>query len=162
MKKIFSALPLAGLLAVPFAAMADHGAGCGLGQQIFAGQSGLGPHVLAATTNGISSNQLFGLSFDSLGCNGESMITASYQQNIYVAGNMDNIARDAARGDGDHLQALADLLSIDNGDKAAFFALAQAHYDELFVDGSADAKEFMSRLGTAMATEPRLAKYTTR
>lgn len=161
MKKILAALPLAGLLAAPFGAIADNGAGCGLGQQIFAGQSGLGPHVLAATTNGTVSNQLFGLSFDSLGCNGESIVTAQYQRNLYVAGNMDNIARDAAKGTGDHLHALADLLAIGSDDQAAFYQMTQAHFDELFAVDSSDPQAFLTRLDTAMATEPQLSKYIT-
>ncbi|HBS27646.1 MAG TPA: hypothetical protein DD827_11105 [Gammaproteobacteria bacterium] len=161
MKKILAALPLAGLLALPIGAIADKGAGCGLGQQIFAGQSGLGPHVLAATTNGTVSNQLFGLSFDSLGCVGESMVTAEYQRNLYVAGNMDNIARDAAKGTGDHLHALADLLTIESADQATFYKMVQTRYSDLFVANSSDSEAFLTRLDTAMANEPQLSKYIT-
>ncbi len=159
MKKTLATLTAAAALAASSSAFADHGAGCGLGQQIFAGQSGLGPHVLAATTNGTSSNQLFGLSFDSLGCQGESMITAQYQRNLYVAGNMDSIARDAAKGGGSHLHALADLMAIDAADQPAFFTLAQSRYDELFADNGNDPAVFIQRLQTAMAGQPALSRY---
>ncbi len=159
MKKALASLAAATALAASSAAFADHGAGCGLGQQIFAGQSGLGPHVLAATTNGTSSNQLFGLSFDSLGCNGESMITAQYQRNLYVAGNIDNIARDAARGGGQHLHALADLMAIESADQEAFFSLVQSRYDDLFGGEASDPETLIQRLQTAMAGQPELSRY---
>jgi hypothetical protein len=160
MKKILAALPLAGLLAIPLTVSADSGAGCGLGQTLFAGKSGLAPHVLAATTNGTSSNQLFGLSFDSLGCNGESVITAEYQRNLYVAGNMDNLATDAAKGQGEHLQALAELLAIESQDQAAFYQLTQSRFDTLFNVTESNAPSFLARLDNVMQTEPALAQYS--
>ena len=54
---------IAGLIALaPFAAQAaDKGPGCGWGAMVFDGQSGIGPNVLAATTNGILGNQTFGM-----------------------------------------------------------------------------------------------------
>ncbi|MGF1644388.1 MAG: DUF3015 family protein [Thiotrichales bacterium] len=162
MNKYLVILPLASALILSSAAMADNGAGCGLGQQVFAGQTGLGPHVLAATTNGTSSNQLFGLSFDSLGCNGQSMITAEYQRNQYVAGNFDNLARDAAKGNGAHLQALGELLRIDSDDQAVFNRMTQEKHAQLFSENPSDAQTWLAQLDAALGADPRLAKYAGR
>ena len=163
MKKHIIAAMLPGLLSLslPLSSSADSGAGCGLGQQIWAGQSGLAAHVLAATTNGTSVNQWFGISFDSLGCNANGVVATAYQRNIYVAGNLDNIARDAARGGGDHLRSLAQLMKIAEQDQPAFFAVAQARYDSLFSDSQVDAQEWIASLNEALLTEPSLAKYVT-
>ena len=62
-------------------AMADNDIGCGAGTQIWQGQSGLLPKILGATTNGISGNQTFGITFGTLGCgNANSKITAQVVQ----------------------------------------------------------------------------------
>ena len=42
-------------------ALADQDVGCGLGSMLWAGQSGLVPKILAATTNGTFGNQTFGI-----------------------------------------------------------------------------------------------------
>jgi len=140
--------------------IADSGPGCGLGQQVFSGQSGLFAHVLAATTNGSSSNQLFGLSFDSLGCDGETVITASYQRDVFVASNFDNIARDAAQGGGDHLESLAQLMNVHEADTARFFEVAQVNYNNLFDDGATQHEVWLDKLDLALAADPELARYS--
>lgn len=158
MKKTVAACILPLLAAAPVASMAA-GPGCGLGQQIFAGKSGLASHVLAATTNGSSSNQLFGLTFDSLGCNAEAVITAAFQRDVFVAGNFDNIARDAAQGGGQHLESLAELMQMPESDAALFFALTQSRYQDLFGQPVADHSEWLARLDDVLADEPALSRY---
>jgi len=140
-------------------AAAGSGAGCGLGQQVFEGQSGLGPHILAATTNGTSYNQLFGISFDSLGCNGESVVTASVQRNVFVAGNFDNIARDAAQGGGEHLESLAALMSMSGDDAERFFQFTQQQYDALFGQPVVDHEAWLQQLDTALLADPELSQF---
>lgn len=55
-------LALAALLAAGSSvAMADNDVGCGVGTQVWAGQKGVVPKILAATTNGIFTNQLLGI-----------------------------------------------------------------------------------------------------
>lgn len=159
MQKRIAAILLPGLLSLPLVSAADSGPGCGLGQQIWAGKSGLAAHVLAATTNGTSFNQLFGLSFDSLGCDGNSVITAQYLRNLYVANNMDNIARDAAKGSGEHLQSLAELLEIAEQDRPAFFAMTRSRYDTLFSARSTSSRQWLATLDQALSADPQLAKY---
>ena len=148
------------MMASAGAAFADSGPGCGLGQQIFAGQSGLAPHVLAATTNGTSSNQLFGLSFDSLGCNGETVITAEFQRNVFVASNYDNIARDAAQGGGHHLESLAALMQMQDADAQHFYTVAQVNYDQLFADTEGDHEKWLEKLDSTLSADPALSKYS--
>ena len=150
-------LPLLAATSTPV--VADSGSGCGIGQQIFAGQSGRVPHILAAITNGTSFNQLFGIAFDSLGCNGESTDTASYQRDIFVASNFDNIARDAAQGGGEHLQSLAVLMSIDEKDTARFYEFSQQQYDTLFNQEVLDHEQWLIQLDTALLNDPTLSQY---
>jgi hypothetical protein len=61
MKKVYLASLLAGagmMLSAP--ANAIDSTGCGLGSMAWRGQSGIGPQVLAATTNGSFGTQTFG------------------------------------------------------------------------------------------------------
>lgn len=161
MKRKLPWLLLPFVMASSGATLAESGPGCGLGQQIFAGQSGLAAHVLAATTNGTSFNQLFGLSFDSLECNGEKVVTAQFQRKVLVAGNFDNIARDAAQGGGEHLQSLASIMQIDDDDAQKFYQLAQVNYDELFGDTNAsDHTAWLHKLDSTLSADPTLSKYS--
>ena len=144
------------------ASHADSGPGCGLGQQIFAGQSGLAAHVLAATTNTtVFYNQIFGLSFDSLDCNGDTVVTAEFQREVFVASNYDNIARDAAQGGGEHLQSLAAIMKIQDADAEHFYEMAQLNYDSLFNANSADDHQaWLQKLDGTLAADPILEKYS--
>ena len=142
--------------------LASNGPGCGLGQEIFAGQSGLAAHVLAATSNyTVFANQLFGISFDSLGCDGNTVVTAEFQRNVFVASNFDNIARDAAQGGGEHLQSLATIMQIQNADTPRFFELAQVNFDELFNGINAeDHQLWLQKLDTTLSADSALSKYS--
>jgi len=122
------------------AAMADSGAGCGLGQKVFSGQKGLGPHVLAATTNGSTTNQWLGISFNSLGCDPTNVVTNEHQRNVFMTANLDNLSQDIAQGQGEHLATLAALIGIPPNDQPAFFSLTQNNASTLVSAGnSADA-----------------------
>lgn len=150
-------LPL--MMASTGASIADSGPGCGVGQQIFSGQSGLAAHVMAATTNG-SSSQITGISFDSMGCDTSTVITAEFQRNVFVANNYDNIARDAAQGGGDHLQSLAALMQMQDKDARHFYEVAQVNYDSLFGDSDADHAQWLVKLDTTLSADPTLARYS--
>lgn len=158
MKKIvtIAALALAGSMGT---AHADNtGAGCGLGQQVFKGQSGLFAHVAAATTNGTFMNQWFGLSFGSLGCDATSTVSNEYLKKTFVASNMDNLADDVAKGQGEYLSSLANLMGIQDQDKQRFFDVAQNNYDSIF--GSNGSQEIvLSALDNAMSQDQQLVKY---
>ncbi len=162
MKRQFAACLLPILVAGSGVSMADSGPGCGFGQQIFAGQTGLVAHVLAATTNGSSSNQLFGISFDSLGCDGESVITAEFQRDVFIASNLDNIAQDAAKGGGAHLTSLAALMKMPDADAQKFYRMTQVHYDALFGQPASDYSAWLVKLDKTLASDPVLSRYVSK
>ena len=160
MMRNLSLLTMPVMLVSASAVFADSGPGCGLGQQLFAGQTGLAPHVLAATTNGSSYNNLIGISADSLGCDGNSVITAEFQRNVFVASNFDNIARDAAQGGGHHLESLAELMQMQDTDARYFYSVAQINYDQLFGDTVDDHTKWLEKLDSTLAADPTLSKYS--
>lgn len=61
------------ILAAP--AQAVDSTGCGLGSMAWRGQRGIGPQVLAATTNGSFGTQTFGITFGTSGCDPDGRVT---------------------------------------------------------------------------------------
>lgn len=158
MKRIMASAVIAAA-AVTGTAFADSGPGCGWGTMIFKGQSGLFAHTLAATTNGTSYNQWFGLTSGTGGCDATVVVSNEYQRKIFVASNMDSLSQDMAQGRGDHLDALASLLSISEADKPGFYSLTQANLPQIMAAADQGAADVLAVLDGAMSADPVLAKY---
>jgi hypothetical protein len=141
-------------------AMADQDIGCGLGSMVFEGKTGLGPKVLGATTNGTSSNQTFGITFGTLGCSSDGAITSRETLALFIDGNMDNLARDIAKGQGETLATLAEVWGIQAQDKTAFSTFAQANFAKVFNSENVTSKEVFSNLNALLAQDAKLAAYS--
>ena len=151
-------LALAAVLAVgSTAAFADRDAGCGIGSQVWAGQSGKVPKILAATTNGIFANQLFGITFGTLGCSCTGTVTA--QVVTFTNENAESLARDMAVGQGESLNVLAELLNIKAEDKARFFAISKQNFASIYATENETSLEVLSSLQTVMANDDVLKAY---
>ena len=137
------------------AALADSDAGCGIGSQVWAGQSGKAPKILAATTNGLFLNQLFGITFGTLGCNGTGTVTAKVV--TFTNENAENLARDMAVGQGENLNILAELLQIKSQDKSRFFAVSKANFKDIYA--SDNTLEVLASLQQVMAKDDVLKAY---
>ena len=84
-------------------------AGCGLGSMAL-GKSGGFMQVFAATTNGTSANQLFGITSGTLNClDGPAEEVASRMDN-FIEINKVALASDIAQGQGEALNAFASLM----------------------------------------------------
>lgn len=155
MKKTWLMAALVAAMSQPV--LADSGPGCGLGATIFKGQSGLGPHILAATTNGTFGNQTFGMSTGTLGCQPNTEITL--MASMFVDQNLEQLARDMSRGEGEHLDALASILKIEAADRPAFSAALQKNFDAIFSDANVSASDVVENLAGVMKQDPALIKY---
>ena len=143
---------LAAVLAVgSTAAFADKDVGCGVGSQVWAGQSGKVPKILAATTNGIFTNQLLGITFGTLGCSGTGTVTA--QAVTFTNENAETLARDMAVGEGESLNVLAELLNIKSQDKARFFAVSKQNFSEIYSSENQNSLQVLASLQTVMAQD---------
>lgn len=106
-------------------------AGCGLGSMIFGNQGGA-VQILAATTNGTSGNQTFGITSGTSNCGGLSggaVATATF-----IEQNRASVASDAARGVGPSIESLTHLAGC--ADPEAVGMTLQAHYGFIFPDVS--------------------------
>ncbi|MCT7654288.1 DUF3015 domain-containing protein [Oceanimonas sp. NS1] len=159
MKKMFAVTALVSAFSFSNVAMADEDIGCGLGTMVFDGKSGKVHKVLAATTNGTSGNQTFGITFGTLGCDGTGTITSSQKLAMFIDGNMDNLARDIAKGEGETLATLSEVWGIQDADKIAFNAVAQENFATIFASENVTSSEVLVNLNDLIAQNEALASY---
>ena len=151
-------IALAALLAAGSSvAMADNDVGCGAGTQIWERQKGIAPKILAATTNGIFTNQLLGITFGTLGCRQGGTVTA--QVVTFTNENAESLARDMAVGQGESLNVLAELLHIQSQDKARFFAVSKQNFSEIYSANNQDSLQVLAALQAVMAKDDVLKAY---
>ncbi|EWH05628.1 signal peptide protein [Pseudoalteromonas lipolytica SCSIO 04301] len=141
-------------------AMADQDIGCGFGSMLFAGKDGKVVKVLGATTNGISGNQTFGITFGTLGCDGTGTVTASTKVATFIDGNMEQLARDMSRGEGEALETLAEVWGVESQDKAAFNKLVQTQFSHVFTSENVTSQIVLENLNTLVANDAQLASYS--
>ena len=147
------------LLAGSSVAMADNDIGCGVGTEIWKGQSGLIPRVLGATTNGIFGNQTFGITFGTLGCKrADNLVRSEVVE--FVDHNAETLARDIAVGEGESLNVLAELMQIQSEDKTHFFQVAKANWSKLYSEQNQNTLQVVSSLHSMMTEDAVLRKYS--
>ena len=136
-----------------------HPAGCGLGTAVvFKSPGSWVEHVLAATTNGTSGNQTFGMTSGTLGCEGAGGPLAS-GVDYFIEENIDLIAMESASGKGETIEALAELIGISDTDKRTFELALHSNFDALFPSEETSSGQVYDSLVHIMAHNPRLAKY---
>ncbi|EPJ8824490.1 DUF3015 family protein [Acinetobacter baumannii] len=151
-------LALAALLAAGSSvAMADNDVGCGVGTQVWAGQKGVVPKILAATTNGIFTNQLLGITFGTLGCRQGGTVTA--QVVTFTNENAEALARGMAVGQGESLNVLAELMQIKPQDKDRFFKVSKANFGEIYSTNNQNTLQVLASLQNVMAKDEVLKAY---
>lgn len=154
MKKIIAGAILASVSTV---ALANSPAGCGLGSTVvFPDADKWYQHVMAATTNATSGNQTFGMTSGTLGCEDANGPLKSAQ--YFIDENMDQLAADAAIGQGETLAALAEVLGVKTQDTAAFNRVMQSNFDVMFNPEATSATTFEA-MTAAMASDADLQKY---
>lgn len=115
--------------------------GCGLGSMALGDETGLVSHVVGATLNGLSGNQTFGVSSGTLNCDQFEGFVSIQEVETFVADNMDHIATEAAVGEGAYLSALADLLQVNEAERADFYANLQVNFDKIFTGADVHASQ---------------------
>ena len=138
-------------------AMADNDVGCGVGSQVWAGQSGIIPKLLAGTTNVLFTNQWLGITFGTLGCSQGGTVTA--QVVTFTNENAEALARDMAVGEGESLNVLAELMQIKPQDKDRFFKVSKANFGEIYSTNNQNTLQVLASLQTVMAKDDVLKAY---
>ncbi len=160
MKKM--SLLLATLL-IPAAAMAageNNIGACGWGSKVFAGQRGVAPQVLGATTNGTSGNQTFAITSGTSGCTQDGAVSSNWKTAMFIDGNKEKLAQDMSKGSGEALQSLAQLIGVKDADKAAFFRATKENFAQIFSSNAASADQIAAGLKQVLAADSSLAQYS--
>jgi hypothetical protein len=126
--------------------------GCGLGSMAFEGNDGLISQVSAATTNGTSGNQTFGITSGTSNCTQYSEWTSNEKVNVFVTDNMDSLAKDIAKGKGEHLDTLASLMNVSQKDKAAFNARLQKNFSRIYTSNDVTAPEVIRNIEAVISS----------
>ncbi len=128
---IFSLIVLSGIV---FASgnSANSNTGCGLGSMLFENQNTTLKQILAATTNGTSGNQTFGITSGTSNCEKPSHFVSNEKLQQFVKDNMDSIAMDISKGEGENLDTIASMMGVK--DKKAFAKRVQANFDKIYTN----------------------------
>ncbi|NOY62709.1 MAG: DUF3015 domain-containing protein [Gammaproteobacteria bacterium] len=138
-------------------AVAPGGPDCGWGNMLFDGQSGLGPHFIASSTNGTSGNASFGMTSGTNGCSSDGTLT--YGGSSLVSNMMDEFSEDVARGHGEALNAVAVSMGVEQADRALFAKVAHDNFNTIFPNENVTAQQVTASLNALMKADSRLAKY---
>ncbi len=138
MKKLYLAAAVLGSVMMSSSAFALDSTGCGLGSMAWKGERGIGPQVLAVTTNNTFGTQTFGITFGTSGCDPNGRVSGGTGKMAlaFLENNMEQFAMDAAAGRGETIDTLAGILNVDSEELGA---QTQAHFASIFADENADA-----------------------
>ena len=134
MKKLLVSVALSASLVSGAFAAANTNTGCGLGSLIIDKQ-GILWNLFQVTTN-----HTFGITSGTLGCKSGKIAMDSRTQE-FVAANMDALSQEIARGNGEHLDTLVELLNVD--DKEAFKIALQENYHKLYANANAQSADVL-------------------
>ena len=130
-------------------------AGCGLGSMVIKDEGFA--QVFAATTNGTSGSQTFGISSGTSNCAGAGgMASKDAEEHMYVQANHDAITQEMAQGSGEHLNALATLLGCEKGVNNTFGTVMKKNYKT--VASKKDAEQMLNSVKTVISSDSRLSK----
>jgi hypothetical protein len=162
MQKLAYAAVIAVVLAAGSAQAAQkdpNNVGCGLGTIAWEGQSGQGPQILAATTNGTFGTQTFGITSGTSGCARGGRVYRPDELAAFIGPNMDRFVQEMAIGSGETLASAAALIGIEDADREAFFAAAQRNFSRIVPSETATASDVAAALNAVMSEDPALKRY---
>ena len=142
MKKILSALTILGLSCSLYANNTN--TGCGLGSIVIKNQNSSVLQALAATTNGTSGNQTFGITSGTSNCNKPSNFVSNDKLNQFVNENMDELAMDISAGKGETLNTVAALMNVEN--KEDFASKLQANFSDIYTSEKVSSAEVIDNI----------------
>ena len=160
-RNAFILATLAVLTALPTAAFAEDNVGaCGWGSKLFAGQKGVAPQVVAVTTNGTLGNQTFGITSGTSGCTQDGVVTSNWMTAAFIDGNMNRLAVDMSRGQGESLSAMAALIGVEGSDTVAFNSAMQKNFTSIFSSSEVTSVEVAAAIKSALSSDESLAQYS--
>ena len=145
MKKIISLIAAIGLTTAVYA---NENTGCGLGSLIIKNQNTVVLQALAATTNGTSGNQTFGITSGTSNCDKPSNFVSNDKLNKFVGENMDELALDISAGKGETLATVAKLMNVENTQE--FSSKLQANFSNIYTSENVTSAQVIDSIAKYM------------
>ena len=157
MKKLV-ALAMAVSFASPLLAAGNHSmAGCGLGYVLFGSEKNdRVSQILAATTNGTSGNQTFGITSGTSGCTEDGAVKFVKEAEVFAEVNLDTLRQEMAAGKGEYVTAFATLLTSNAANVSSLVKFFRDEYVTLFSSASTTSAELMTVLQNKLSQRPDL------
>lgn len=156
MKKYLLALGMTLLAASPALSAGYGDAGCGLGSLVF-GKTPGPVQILAATTNGTSYNQAFGITSGTSNCDKQSSLVVSEADQLrFTDANFASLAKESAAGQGEQLTSLAGLMGC-SAVAPEFARFTQQHYETIFAAEHTTPSEMLGAIKDGLPHDPVLA-----
>jgi hypothetical protein len=133
-------------------AVEQRNVGCGLGTMAFEGQNGLLSQVAASSTNGLFFNQSFGITSGTLQCQQHQTITMNERVNTFVAENMDSVAKDIARGEGEYLDTMASLMEVQQAEWPHLYAVLQQNFSRIYTSPAVTPADVLQNISAVVGS----------
>ena len=127
-------------------------AGCGLGSVLMGKDSG---QVLAVTTNGSTYSQLFGISSGTSNCTDDGTTKAAMQVPMFIESNRVALANDVARGSGETLANLSEVMGCANA--ARFASTLQRNYSVIFPSEKVETAQITDSIKNIVRKDDKLS-----
>jgi len=120
--------------------------GCGLGYYLFQdAKDSFVTEFLAVTTNSLGT-QTFGILTETMGCRQPKQVVSDERLNEFVAGNMDSLASEMARGEGESLATLAELMEVPAPRRQDFYAVLKDNFQSIFTSREIQSAQLIDNI----------------
>lgn len=130
-------------------------AGCGLGSSIIKDDGMV--QIFAATTNGTSWNQTFGITSGTSNCTKQGVVLTNKEQEAFFEANLQSLQQDMVVGQGEYLNALLQLFACPVAVQPKAAALAQQHFERLFPNEETSPAQALYAYKAVLAGDKALA-----
>lgn len=140
-------------------AVAPGGPGCGWGNMLFKGDTGLPSHMIAwSTNNTVSGNNTLGMTSGTNGCSTNGTLTYGAGK-LNISGILDEFSEDVAKGEGEALNAVAVMIGVEKEDRQHFAQVTHENFDVLFPNENVTSKQVLNSLIVVLKNDDKLSKY---
>ncbi len=124
--------------------------GCGLGAMVFQDNQKVDDSLLLQLVmtllNGTCGNQTFGITSGTSNCKKPSKIVKDERMQQFVVANLDELARDIARGQGETLDTLADMMNIPQSERPQVYSKLQSNFSKIFPSEKVEGTEVVDNI----------------
>lgn len=129
-------------------------AGCGLGAIVIGPKPGI-IQVIAATTNGTSYSQTFGITTGTSEC--KDGAKAQVEQKVYAYSNFEGLQKEIAQGKGEKVTSLAYPMGCSADSVDTFASLTKSNYSSIFSGEKVTSDVMLNRIRTIASNDKSLS-----